>query len=160
MKINRLSKQNFQKLIILGLLFVLVGCASVGPDYKVPEIEMHSDWQTVSDPAMLPRAELVQKWWTLFNDPVLNRYIEEASLNNFDLLTAIARVEETRARLGVATGGRLPSVDVSASVLRGMTSENNFGTGAADTFYSNGIGASWEIDLFGRIRRSVEAATA
>jgi NodT family efflux transporter outer membrane factor (OMF) lipoprotein len=160
MKIRTFTKTKMQRVLIISLLFAFAGCATVGPDYKAPEIEVASDWQTVSDPAMLPRAELVQKWWTLFNDPFLNGLIETASLSNLDLLTAVARVEETRARLGVITGERLPSVDVSGSVLRGQTSENNYGTGNTDTFYSNGIGASWEIDLFGRIKRSVEAAKA
>ncbi|MCP3926087.1 MAG: efflux transporter outer membrane subunit [Desulfobacterales bacterium] len=160
MKIKIITKQKLQKFIIIGLLFTFVGCSAVGQDYRSPDIKMDFDWQLVADPAILPRAVTVRKWWTLFNDPLLNRLIETASKSNLDLLSVIARVEETRARLGVVTGDYLPSVDVSGSAMRGQSSENNYGTGNTDTFYANGIGASWEIDLFGRIRRSVEAAKA
>jgi NodT family efflux transporter outer membrane factor (OMF) lipoprotein len=152
---------NLRKAFIpLFLLFILTGCATVGPDYKTPEIEVSKNWNTPNDPALLPQKEIARDWWLLFNDPVLNRLIKKAEKNNLDLLTAIARVEETRARLGVAMGDKLPSGDFNAGVSRIQTSKNSGNTGYIDTYYSSGIGASWEIDLFGRIRRSVEAAKA
>ncbi|MCG8636819.1 MAG: efflux transporter outer membrane subunit, partial [Desulfobacterales bacterium] len=112
------------------------------------------------DPALLPSAELVQHWWRLFDDPLLNEFIETASRNNKDLLTAILRVEETRARLGIAAGEQLPEMTSDAGAVRSRPSENTTGSGNVYTTYTAGVGASWEIDLFGRIRREVEAATA
>lgn len=155
-----LSKKLLSGLIIALGPVVLSGCASVGPDYRPPEIEMAEDWHTPADPAVLPRADLARQWWMLFQDPLLNRLIETASENNLDLLTAVARVEETRARLGIVSGDRYPSVDVNGSVMRSRASKNSISSGYRETIYSSGIGAGWEIDLFGRIRRSVEAATA
>lgn len=152
--------QTFVQMPLLLALFVLAGCATVGPDYRPPEVEMAAEWHTLADPAVLPEADLVRQWWTLYRDPLLDRLIEQATETNLDLLTAVARVEETRARLGISTGERYPSVDASGDVIRQRSSENAVGTGYEETFYTPGIGASWEIDLFGRIRRSVEAATA
>lgn len=149
-----------RRLLPVIALALLTGCATVGPDYKAPNMNVAATWQAPPDPALLPGRSQVRQWWTLFNDPLLNRLIEEASQNNRDLLTAMARVEETRARLGVVRGDRLPSVDASAGVSRSRTSENAGGTGRTDTLYAPAIGASWELDLFGRIRRSVEAAEA
>ena len=115
------------------LLFVLAmagltGCAAVGPNYTPPKMETASDWHTPVDPALLPQGELVRQWWTLYNDPLLNRLIETATENNLDLMTAIARVEETRARLGIATGKYYPTADVTGSVTRQRTSENSVGS--------------------------------
>ncbi|MCG8634734.1 MAG: hypothetical protein MI863_12955, partial [Desulfobacterales bacterium] len=80
--------------MLAAAVFGLTGCATVGPDYHPPRQEMAEDWHTTVDPALLPSAELVQHWWRLFDDPLLNEFIETASRNNKDLLTAILRVEE------------------------------------------------------------------
>ena len=152
--------QTFVQPHLLLTLLLLTGCAAVGPDYRQPQVDMAAEWHAPADPAVLPEADLVREWWTLYRDPLLDRLIEKASETNLDLLTAVARVEETRARLGIATGERYPSVEATGGVTRQRSSENTIGAGYEETFYSPVIGASWEIDLFGRIRRSVEAATA
>ena len=144
---------------LLLVVLLLTGRAVVGPDYRPPELEMPAKWHTPTDPAILPDAKIVRQWWTLYRDPMLDRLIKAASATNLDLLTADARVEETRSRLGIATGKRYPTVDAFSSVIRQRSSENSVGTGDEETVYTPGIGASWEIDLFGRIQRSVEAAT-
>lgn len=144
----------------LAAILTLAGCAPVGPDYVRPGTEMPSTWHAAPDPAVVPGKVMIRRWWTVFEDPMLTQLIQEASQSNLDLKAAVARVDEARARLGVATGKRVPQMDAQGSVIRRDSSENalsNFGT---QTFYSPGIAASWEIDLFGRIRRSVEAATA
>ncbi len=139
---------------------LLMGCAAVGPDYRPPEMEMPTEWQSVGDPALLPQSDLVKQWWSLFNDPLLDRLIQTATENNLDLLIAVARVEEARANLGISRGERLPQVDVEGSVTHQETSDNSLSPGIDETIYAAGATAAWEIDLFGRIRRSVEAATA
>lgn len=136
------------------------GCVAVGPDYQPPVIEMPDNWHTTDDPALLPSQELVQQWWTLFDDPLLDRLIQIAKENNRDLMAAIARVEETRANLGITRGERMPRLDADGAVTGQETSDNGLSPGVNETLYTTGITAGWEIDLFGRIRRSVEAASA
>lgn len=144
----------------LAALVLVTGCSMVGPDYVPPSSDINAEWQLREDPAVLPDKELVVRWWELFNDPLLNRFIHTASNNNLDLLTAVARVDETRARLGVASREMLPVVDIQGDITRSRSSENSVSGGYTETTYAPGISAGWEIDLFGRIRRSVEAATA
>lgn len=146
--------------VALFLYGVLVGCATVGPDYKPPTMQMPAAWQVRDDPALLPRPASVEKWWSLFNDPLLDRLIQTATQNNRDLLSAIARMEEARANLGRARGERFPQVDANGSVIRQETSDNGLNPGIEETLHGIGATAGWEIDLFGRIRRSIEAATA
>lgn len=139
---------------------LLTGCAVVGPDYQSPDMEIPTAWNTVDDPALLPQSELVQQWWSLFNDPMLDRLIQTATENNRDLMFAIARVEEARANLGITRGEHWPQLDAQGSSIRRETSDNGLSPGVEETVYAAGATAGWEIDLFGRIRRSVEAATA
>jgi NodT family efflux transporter outer membrane factor (OMF) lipoprotein len=139
---------------------MMTGCAAVGPDYQRPEMALPSDWNTVDDPALLPHTELVQQWWSLFNDPLLGRLIQTAKENNRDLLAAVARVEEARANLGITRGEQLPRLEADGSATRQRSSDNGPSPGFDDTVYAAGATAGWEIDLFGRIRRSVEAAAA
>lgn len=146
--------------ILITGLALLTGCAAVGPDYTPPETIVKGQWQAHDDPAVLPDRDLIVQWWTLFNDPVLNRLIEKTAANNLDLLTAVARVEETRSRLGITVREANPEVNAQVGVTRSRTSENSVGTGYEKSIYAPGIIAGWELDLFGRIRRSVEAATA
>ena len=87
---------------VLICVLVLTGCA-VGPDYQAPEMSVPQNWTTADDPALLPRGDLIQHWWTLFNDPLLDGLIQSAKKNNRDLMAAIARVEEARALLGHPT---------------------------------------------------------
>jgi NodT family efflux transporter outer membrane factor (OMF) lipoprotein len=121
---------------------------------------MPSSWHTPLDPALEARESLVLEWWKLYDDPLLTRLITEAAQDNLDLKEAVARVDEARARFGMALGEELPSLDADASITRYRTSKNNYGLGKTETQYAPGVSASWEIDLFGRIRRSVEAAGA
>ncbi|MDM8514974.1 efflux transporter outer membrane subunit [Desulfobacterales bacterium HSG16] len=156
-----MSKVVLQRVLTIICILPVIGCMSVGPNYEQPATEMPANWQNTGDPALVPDADLVRQWWTLFNDPLLNKLISEASRNNLNLMTAIARVEESRARLGIATGERYPSMDVEGSTTRQRGSENSIsGAGYKETVYSSRAGSSWQIDLFGRIRRSVEAAAA
>jgi NodT family efflux transporter outer membrane factor (OMF) lipoprotein len=142
-----------------GLL--VAGCISVGPDYQRPEVTVPQAWRQGDDPAMVPDRGVACRWWTVFGDPLLERLIAEAAQNNLDVRQAVARVREARARLGVARGEHWPQVDTQGSVVRQRTSENGLsGVGVTETLYDVGLDASWEIDLFGRIRRSVEAARA
>ncbi len=164
-----MMRQRFQcnlgqrlSLLLVGLLMLLLaGCVSVGPDYEVPELSAPDVWQEGADPALVPGEEEVICWWTLFDDPLLDQLIEMGRQSNLDLRSAVARVKEARARLGVASGENWPAVDAAGSATRQRSSENSLANSSgAENIYNVGLDASWEIDLFGRISRSVEAARA
>ena len=110
----------------------------------------------------------LETWWQQFDDPVLEELIGRARAGSLDLREDAARILEARARLGVASGQRLPAVDATAFYSYSEQSdEGSFGDLAdviggfdAQSLYSGGFDASWEIDVFGGVRRSTQAATS
>lgn len=142
-------------------LLIFSGCMAVGPDYIKPKPSMPGYWQDSTDPALVPDTATICRWWTVFEDPMLTQLIEQVAESNLDLKLAVARVDEARARLGVVSGERVPTLDATGDVSRQRGSENDvFSTGTTYTRYSIGLDASWEVDLFGRVRRSIEEAAA
>lgn len=153
----------------------MAGCA-VGPDYARPEPNVPISVTTLPEAPEISQAAPDARWWRAFGDPVLNQLVGDAVANNPDLEAAAARIEQARALRAVAAGGARPNVSANSSVTRSQTSENAIdlsglgggggggppigGIGAPQTIYSVGTSASWEIDLFGRIGRRVEAAEA
>jgi NodT family efflux transporter outer membrane factor (OMF) lipoprotein len=145
--------------IAAAALFSLAGCAAVGPDYKAPEPNAPAGWHTeirqgLSAEAMAPQQ--LASWWTTLNDPLLTGLIEQAVNNNLDLKQATAKVREARARRGISQAGMFPTLDTSGSATRSKSS----GSAATNSFYSVGFDAGWEVDIFGGVRRAVEAANA
>jgi len=104
-------------------------------------------------PAQSAPAELA-RWWQRFDDPLLTRLVEEATRDNLDLAAAAARLTQARESLVQARAGLVPTVGASASAGRTV------GSGNDRSSFSAGADAAWEVDLFGRIRRGVEAAGA
>lgn len=152
---------NFFILVSGVILICLAGCMKVGPDYVRPETDMVSQWEEYDDPAIVPEKGDIRNWWTVYNDPLLTSLILHASESNLDVRVAVARVQEARARLGAVTGDRWPGLDASGEVAREKASDNmGLGEGVRQTTYSASLGASWEMDLFGRIGRSIESAAA
>jgi NodT family efflux transporter outer membrane factor (OMF) lipoprotein len=151
--------------------FALAGC-TVGPDYETPEVPVPAKFSTESGAAPLN----LEQWWTTFNDHKLNDLVERAVISNLDLRLARARLREARALRGVVGADLLPDVNVSGSYSRSRTSENAFdfettgpgGPGFGDftppgeerNLYQAGFDANWELDVFGGVRRSIEAANA
>src|SRR5690349_6046067 len=141
------------------------GCAPVGPNYKRPEMQSPSAYRFVQEPEQAQSlADL--PWWEVFDDVALQNLVWEAVSHNLDVRVAAARVEEARARAGIAKSFLYPQVDGTASYgLRVATStakDNGLGDNDDHTRQSGviGVGLSWELDLFGRIRREHEAALA
>lgn len=146
----------------------VVGC-SVGPNYRKAEPNAPARWSrleataaTVSD-ASSP-GDLAE-WWRRLEDPLLSELVDEAQRQNLNLRNAQARLREARARLGVASAGRYPSVDASVSASRsGSLAGPGLPAGSTMTIggsqFNAGFDASWELDLFGGVRRGVEAAQA
>ncbi len=140
---------------------------TVGPDYQRPEPELPAGWHAApegADPAE------IDAWWSWLGDPRLTELIERARAGNLDLRTALWRVEAARAARDVTRGEWFPDVDGSGSYERSRLSANGpfappstplAPAGVSNrNFASIAVDASWEIDVFGRVRRSVEAADA
>lgn len=168
----RLSRVRFLKIVhvpFLGALLLVSGCTAVGPNYLPPALSTPNNWASEAPEGMqISESDLID-WWTLFNDPVLNDLIAGAVKENLDLRAALSRIDEARALLGVASGARFPRLDTEASYTRSRQSEEATIGGAkvgslvgvddTDSYRTN-FGAGWELDLFGRIRRSLEASKA
>jgi NodT family efflux transporter outer membrane factor (OMF) lipoprotein len=153
--------------MVLGLtLFVSTGCA-VGPAYHRPGMELPPAFRNgaqIAGPLPSPDAE----WWAGFHDPVLTKIIDRTLAQNLDLAAAAARVSEARAAAALAGAALLPngSLETSASSshdsLRSPIGEVVHAVGAPRNYqtYSAGAQASWDVDLFGSLRRAREAAGA
>lgn len=138
----------------LGLvsLAVVIGACAIGPDYERPELPAPDDFRGVLAPqAAKSFADL--EWTAVFNDPELRAVIETAIANNLDLRIAAARIEEFRGQTRIARSYLGPE-------LRGVGSTSPSTFGDEDSSYSLGLSLNWEIDLFGRLRRSSEVARA
>ena len=153
----------------IGAMIVLGGCA-VGPRYKRPAVKLqpfHNASSIASRDTRLPSPAL-DTWWVGFSDPELSRIVQLAISQNLDLAASVARVEQARAAAKEA-GARLKPFGTlngqSTSFRQSLESEVGKLAGAFPTFERNqsyldlGVAASWEIDLFGGLRRGVEVAT-
>ncbi|MGM3161679.1 efflux transporter outer membrane subunit [Dickeya undicola] len=157
-------------LIVLSVAGLLAGCA-VGPDYTrpvVPTQEKYLGQDAVEQRRTAAHAELVT-WWEGFGDPQLTRFVTQALQQNLTLAQASARVMQARAGLGAANAALLPSGSISSQAGRAYQSvETPLGkvlnsTPNFDRYgnaYEANLGASWELDLFGGLRRGREAALA
>jgi NodT family efflux transporter outer membrane factor (OMF) lipoprotein len=172
------------RLVSLALLGTgLAGCA-VGPDYEAPQTQAPASWQAAhsGDTQLHPaqgNVRLGEDWWTLFNDPVLNNLQRRAGKASPDLQSAVLRFAQSRMQRQMVAAQRGVDVNASGGVARQRMSENGanalmierIAPGANSdeiskvlaqpfTLYQAGFDASWEPDLWGRIRRSIEAADA
>lgn len=143
------------------------GCTVVGPDYVRPDVPVPASMPGSS--AAAQAAEPLVSWWRQFEDPELDMLVEEAVKRNLDLTAAEARMRAARAVAGYAGAAGRPRIDAGAEWFRERFPESeaamgDFGTfttgGDPDDSWSVSLGGSWEIDLFGRIRRGEQAAEA
>jgi multidrug efflux system outer membrane protein len=153
------------RLPALAAALLLGGCAAVGPDFKRPEVPALAGWSggslatLAAEKGERPRAE-GDEWWRNFDDPVLDALVAEAQRANPNARTAGMRILETRAQLAIAGSLLYPQQQqVTGAVLRTGT-EASSGPDSALTAYSIGFGVGWEIDFWGKFRRSIEAADA
>ncbi|WP_235606813.1 TolC family protein [Syntrophotalea acetylenivorans] len=149
--------------LLFPLILTLTACIAVGPDYATPQVKLPSSWNgavsavnTATQPA---EHTALHRWWKEMNDPLLNELATEALAANLDLATAKAQLREARAQRDIAAAELGPSVDASTSASRSRSSEES-GSGNTRELYNAGFDASWEADVFGGLRRGVEAATA
>jgi len=147
------------RLSALASALLLAGCITVGPDYHRP-VEKPVTLQGV-DAAQQSARDFQANWWAQFNDPTLDVLIKRAAKNSPDLKIALARLNQSRAQLGTARSRQVPDIEAQTSYTRSREQQPGFTTYRETiTSYQAGFDASWELDLFGGIRRSVEAARA
>ncbi|MGI8465694.1 efflux transporter outer membrane subunit [Pectobacterium punjabense] len=164
---------------------VMAGCA-VGPDYHRPDVPLSDRYQTpsavqqsvanqsISNQSILKQGNATQVatfsvWWESFNDPLLNTLVSSALVQNLDLAQASARMTQARAGLGAATAALLPSGNISGQTARAYQSietpqgrllNSTPGYNRYGNTYETDLNASWELDIFGGLRRGHQAARA
>jgi len=164
-----LSKFASNSHAVCAVMILVAGC-SVGPNYKPPGISVPASWNEAQQSDFDTGPAPLKDWWTEFNDPLLNTLVERAVQLNLDIRLAEARIRESRALRAVTAADAWPGLDAAGSYRRSRSSENAFvsggdgdaflgGNGAGDLFRA-GFDASWEVDIFGGVRRRVEAADA
>jgi len=170
---NKLRGSASLSAVALAVGVFLTGCAS-GPDYQAPTVAggaFHNASlleQRVAGSTVAPTPQL-DEWWKGFNDPVLSRVVQRAIEQNLDLAASVARVEQARAAAQEAGAQRRPQVGLESQAARARQSLNSPlgkiassfpGYERTQTLYDVGVGASWELDLAGSLKRGAEAADA
>jgi multidrug efflux system outer membrane protein len=139
---------------------------TLGPDFKLPELKLGGGWRSQADVSDLP---LPDEWWTLYRSPALNRLVEQALANNQDLAGALARVETARAMTGVEKSSWLPQFGMQNAMTLERVSGSSFGANLPAGIplpnlerdrHQGFLTLNYELDLWGKVRRSVEAARA
>ena len=158
---RKMSAAGARAALTAGAL-LLAGCIKVGPDYAKPDLPLPAQWSAeLPAPAASAAAqdETLSRWWTVFSDPVLTDLIGRAQAGNLDLRQAEARVRQARAERNLARAAFYPTLSAGLSGRRSRSSEQ-MGMGGTQSLFSAGFDAAWEIDLFGKTSRAVEAAGA
>ncbi len=150
-------------------LTLALGACKVGPDYVQPVVPTNDEWRAAVEAEMSQAEPDIEKWWESLEDPVLADLIRRAEVENLDLRIAVARVAEARALRGVAKGDLYPNLVLNGAYSYTEISENSpvgqIITGAGREVepveqWETSASSFWEIDLFGRVRRRVEASSA
>jgi multidrug efflux system outer membrane protein len=143
---------------LLATLLILAGCA-LGPDYERPETDLPKDFGVVQGQAQAP-----QRWWVLFQDPVLDKLVDEALAANRDLRAAAARIEQARGQAMAARAALTPDAGVEYDASRTRNSERSSFPTPPEFIEASShrlvMRASWELDFWGKFRRASEAARA
>lgn len=152
-----------QALLLGSTLLLLPAACMVGPDYQRPTVVLPEGWRELDGTQGESLANL--PWWQLFQDPVLHELVRAALQQNKDLQVAVERIEEARARYGFSRADLLPTLDAVAFAGRERVSGETpagaaLGSDLERSYYGLGASLTWELDLFGRIRRASEAERA
>jgi len=155
-----------RRIVLLAIaVLATTGCAPVGPDFVRPEADVGIQWSDYAREEFQFEPQDSVAWWQVLEDPVLNDLVSLSHQQNNNIKIAGLRVLEARSALAIATGNQYPqSQFVSGDATRISLSESNANTaGGADLNYQQfnvGVGASWELDFWGKFRRGIEAADA
>jgi NodT family efflux transporter outer membrane factor (OMF) lipoprotein len=168
------------RIAVLLALLLLCGCVSSGPDFEPPDpllpgASFHGKPEPSAQAVQAPGdfQAINPSWWAVFHDPILTSLMERAAAASLDLRTATLRLAESRFQLGVIASAEFPSINGNASYQRELFSQNGvlslikpLAPPSAPfnippiSIWQTGFDASWEIDIWGRVRRQVEAASA
>jgi NodT family efflux transporter outer membrane factor (OMF) lipoprotein len=145
--------------LTMFVLAVTFGGCTVGPNYERPQEKVPGTWSGPTGDmvreANEASAEELVHWWTTLGDETLTSLVERAVKSNLTVRRAEMQIRQARAARGIAAGGAWPSVDATGSFVRSQPSG-----GATGNLYHAGLDAAWEVDIFGGVRRSIEAAEA
>ena len=138
-----------------ALLWFLTGCV-VGPDYISPEVKQDlATWEQSMEAGLNTSESDLSQWWQQLDDSLLDQLVILAIENNLDLEQSRSRVREARAQRNITAASGAPTLDAGASAQR-----QKIGEASTGSLYSTGFDAAWELDVFGRVKRSVEASSA
>jgi len=143
--------------VVMALTALSTGCV-VGPNYKRPPVTIPAQLYGQGAPDAQSLADL--PWWEVFQDPVLRGLVAEALRNGYDVRIAAARVEEARARYGIARAAAFPQVGYAAGYERRHVPESATDSGTSGDNFTANVSVGWELDVWGRVRRLNEAARA
>jgi multidrug efflux system outer membrane protein len=150
------------KALLALLLALLPAACTVGPDYQRPDVEVPSGWRFGTTTAGSEIPEVA--WWEQFEDPVLSSLVLSALANNKDVAIATANVDQAAAQYGIARSAQFPEVNANASATREKVSETTSLLVPASRAHFNDYGinlsASFELDVWGKLRRATESAKA
>lgn len=153
------------KLLSLPLaIAILSSCTLLGPDYQRPQPNVPAQFSEKDVAADQPASEISSNWWELYQDPLLNELVQKARANNTDIQLAAARVEEADALLREVGAALFPEIDLNSAATRSRVTE----AGAFPVFnglnprnnFTAGLGTSFELDFWGKLRRAKESARA
>jgi multidrug efflux system outer membrane protein len=165
MLLNAIPKRFLARLTVtLATVGMLSGCL-LGPDYERPQVPLPESFRaspSVTTTVSVTNEDVLVEWWTLFNDAILNDLVVSAQKNNADVQIAVARLGQAQALARLAGAALYPTLNMTASGTRASAGPAVFPSGAG--FQANtaqvGLVTSYEIDVWGRVRRNIESATA
>lgn len=149
------------RLILSALMFFAIsGCVTAGKDYVRPDTAAPGEWHSEESAHITYREDVrLEKWWNVFQDKTLTELIEMTRERNKNLESAGYALSAARAKISATRAGQLPSVEASTSATGTYYGDDSMSDQTLDS-YSAGLDASWEIDLFGGLKRETEAVTA
>ena len=147
----------------LGLIVVLAGGCTVGPNYKRPVVTVPQGYRGLPEdqaghPDPVSLAD--QKWWEVFQDETLQELIRSALQQNYDVRIAAVRILEARAQLGITRADQFPTAAAGAAALNERLPQSRISPATNTTAYQVNVSAEWELDFWGKFRRATESARA
>ena len=147
--------------LVVSAMLALTSCANTGSREKIENaVGVPAAWQQGTASSETLDTAALTRWWERFNDPVLNELIAGALRSSPDIRTALSKISEYRARRGVEKAALFPALDAAASGGRTRTNNNETNIITKSESYSASLDASWQVDLFGRQKQTLNAASA
>ncbi|WP_397448926.1 efflux transporter outer membrane subunit [Pseudomonas sp. NA-150] len=154
------------KRALLLLALASIGACTVGPDFEKPQAQLPDSWQASSRPGTSASTAADTQWWQQLGDAQLSSLVERAAKANLDVRTASNRLDQSRVMRQVTGSQQYPGISTGASYQRdrsssdGLLDPSNLNGKAPYEVWTATVDASWEVDLWGHVRRNVEAAEA